>query len=72
MYELLHEYPDLLRAFIPISVAALTILGLTGMVQFRKYKTAKLDADLKTNMLDRGMSAEEIEHVIGAKPGGGR
>ncbi|HEV3122844.1 MAG TPA: hypothetical protein VGY53_13110, partial [Isosphaeraceae bacterium] len=34
--------------------------------QRRRLNEAKIDADLKRDMLDRGMSADEIEQVISA------
>lgn len=69
MYELFKDNPNLLGVLGPMGLIAITILAIAGMAFFRKYKIAKLDADLKMNMLDRGMSAEEIERVITAKPG---
>jgi hypothetical protein len=69
MYELFTNNPHLMDVLAPLGLIAITILSITAMVLFRSYKKAKLDADLKMNMLDRGMSAEEIERVIAAKPG---
>jgi hypothetical protein len=49
--------------FICIAVIA---VGCTVAVQRRKAQQAKIEAALKRDMLDRGMSADEIAKVINA------
>jgi hypothetical protein len=45
---------------------AITVVGCTVAVQWRKARQAALDADLKHDMLQQGMSADEIVRVLEA------
>ena len=46
------------------------LLGLAGIIGgvWNSVKNKQIEAELKQDMLDRGMSAEEIEKVIEATP----
>ena len=55
-----------------------TVISTVGMIQWRKYRQAKMDAalarrvlDLKQQMVERGMSADEIERVLSTQPPAG-
>ena len=57
-------------------VAFATLVALCGLIivvvyiaatNWRKCRQHQLDVSLKRDMLDRGMSADEIERVLGAK-----
>jgi hypothetical protein len=71
MYDVFRD-PRVMQPVLILAVIAITILAMAGMWMFRRYKAEKLITDLKMDMLDRGMSAEEIERIIVAKPGGGK
>lgn len=60
-------FPILIVAIVFGSVA---LVLLTGIVATCVYKIRKLatSAQLKQDMLDRGMSAEEIKMVLEARP----
>jgi hypothetical protein len=66
---------DFLRS--PVAISALGVVGMficiaaiaigcTVAVQRRKAHQAELEADLKKDMLERGMSADEIVKVLEA------
>lgn len=67
--------PDHRFVLMIIGTGCLTLLFLVlGGVFLGVWSSAKekqIEADLKRDMLDRGMSAEEIEQVIEAKPKSG-
>ena len=52
--------------------AAIAAICIVPSVLFymRSVKQDQLEADLKRDMIARGMSAEEIERVLAAKSGG--
>jgi hypothetical protein len=59
---------------LPFLVAIVAIGGgilagiITSILQhIRKVRTAEMEASLKAQMIERGMSAEEIERVLRAK-----
>jgi hypothetical protein len=53
-------------------LAALCLIGLTALITEyrRKIRKDALDASLKHEMLERGMSADEIVRVLQARSGG--
>jgi hypothetical protein len=53
----------MIGTFICITVIA---VGCTVAVQWRKAREAGLEADLKREMIQHGMSADEIVKVLGA------
>ena len=42
-------------------------LATVGISAWRKHAAAKMDMELKLEMLSRGMSADDIERVLSAK-----
>ena len=67
MYNLLVQSPEVAGILGLFALVAITILGTIGMVLWTKHLRVKSDAELKLNMLDRGMSVDEIERVLAAK-----
>ncbi len=49
------------------------VVAITGIVMYHRHKSrvAGFNARLKQMMIERGMSADEIERVVRATPGGG-
>jgi hypothetical protein len=57
--------------FVIIVIAALACFLLLALItEVRKYGTRRYELDIKRDMVERGMSAEEIERVIAAKSPG--
>jgi hypothetical protein len=57
--------------FVVLVVAVGTVLFFLALVignYWRDVRLAELEAKLKQDMLDRGMSADEIKTVLEAKP----
>jgi hypothetical protein len=63
--------PELLShpLFLSLSAGVLIILGTTFARSWVKVRRATLEAELKMEMIQRGMSADEIERVLGARLG---
>ena len=53
--------------FLSLACGVLIVLGTTLSSCWLKARKATLDADLKREMIERGMSADEICQVIQAK-----
>ena len=68
MWEILSGDPDRLRAavFYVLPICA-TILGAVGIAAWRKNEAGKRNAEMKMDMLERGMSANDIERVLTAE-----
>lgn len=60
-------------AIICIACATAVLIVLTAVISSVLYylRHKQIDADLKRDMLDRGMSADEIEQVVEATPRSG-
>jgi uncharacterized membrane protein YciS (DUF1049 family) len=59
--------------FIPLGVLfiiGVTIFTVFAVVQWRKIRIAEMEATLKQQMLDRGMSADEIVRVLSTSSNG--
>jgi hypothetical protein len=71
MYEAISQEPEfvfsMIMALIVFGSIAGTILGLAGMRTWRKHQAAKMESDLKMEMLAANMSAEDIERVLAAR-----
>jgi hypothetical protein len=71
MYEVFSHEPHFLFSIIAMLIVfgsiAGTILGVAGMLTWRKHTAAKMEHDLKSEMVASGMPAEEIERVLAAK-----
>src|SRR5437899_2049404 len=64
----------ILGLVLPI-VILLILAAMVAIVQWRKYRQAGMEAslnqriiDLKQQMIERGMSADEMERVLNARP----
>ena len=62
MTELLHN-----NVFLSLAAGVLIVLGTTLSSCWLKARKAALDADLKRDMIERGMSADEICQIIQSK-----
>jgi hypothetical protein len=58
---------DLCALIAVISVFGVVAIGIVCATVYKIHKTRTEDA-LKRELLDRGMSAEEIATIVGAKP----
>jgi hypothetical protein len=58
-------------AFVAIPIGAVFIVVMTAILtgHFRKSQRDDMEATLKMEMIQRGMSAEEIERVLAARLG---
>jgi hypothetical protein len=73
MNEVFSGEPHFLFSIIAMIIVfgsiASTILGVAGMIIWRKHAAAKMEHDLKSEMVAGGMSADEIQRVMAAKIG---
>lgn len=60
-----HQFGIILAAIIFGSIVILSVAGM-ACVSARAIARGRTEADLKRDMLDRGMSADEIEKVVNA------
>jgi hypothetical protein len=67
MYDLFVQSPEAAVVLGLCALVAITIIVITGMVLWINHLKVKSDAELKLNMLDRGMSVDEIERVLAAR-----
>ncbi len=67
MSEFLSNYPWLIIPCMALLIPIVAIIFGTVTSYLRKTRQAELDAALKQEMLQRGMSAEEIVQVINAR-----
>ena len=58
--------PDVLETAVVAIAGAIIAVTAIVAVQWRKVRQADFEASLKHDMLNRGMSAEDIERVIKA------
>jgi hypothetical protein len=68
MLELLKEEPWLLVVTLALSIPILGIIFGTVTGHLTRVRKAEIEASLKMEMIQRGMSAEEIKMVIEAMP----
>jgi predicted negative regulator of RcsB-dependent stress response len=54
-------------ALVAFCVLAMAIVAWHGTNAWRKHQATKLEADLKLEMVSRGISAGDIERVLAAK-----
>jgi len=57
----------IIAALIVFGSMALTILGVVGMLVWRKHRATQMTSEMKLEMIAAGMSADEIERVLAAK-----
>jgi len=53
-------------------LTVMLVLGIVGLNQWRAVEVAKHEADLKRDMIQRGLNAQDIEMVLRARPNGER
>jgi hypothetical protein len=70
MLELLRENPWLIIVILALLIPIFGIVFGTVTSYLTRTRQAELDASLKHEMLQRGMSAEEIRMVVEASPRG--
>jgi len=71
MNEILSLQPELLAALTFFLLLTVTIVTLAGMKTWRKHQATKIDAELKMEMIARGMSADDIERILTTKSSDG-
>jgi hypothetical protein len=72
MYELFSQHPWLLIVCLALLIPIFGIIFGTVTDYLKKTKLAELDASLKHEMLQRGMSAQDIKLVLEASSAGAR
>jgi hypothetical protein len=67
----MNDFPIEAVLGICLPILALTIVGVTLIVSInnRKMQRDDMEATLKMEMIERGMSAEDIERVLAARMG---
>ena len=68
MFEILKADPWLIIVMMALSIPILGIIFGTVARHMTTVRLAELDSQLKQDMLQRGMSAEDIKTVIEATP----
>jgi len=65
-----YKQPDIFMT--AIITAAITVVLVVSIISFSVYRTQRnrLNDALKRDMLERGMSAEDIAEIVRAKPAG--
>ncbi len=71
---LLASVPDELWIIIALPIICGSLIALTAIITDHKRKSQRddMEATLKMEMLQRGLSADEIERVLSARFGGSR
>lgn len=66
---LLASIPDELLVFLAVPIVGAVIIAVTAILAgtYRKMQRDDMNATLKMEMIQRGMSADEIERVLRAK-----
>ena len=67
MWESLSQNPGNVAMILFWGMIFLTIMATYSIKTWRKHEAAKMDHELKLEMVTRGMSADEIERVLTAK-----
>ena len=67
MYQLLSDNPWIIPIILGCSIPIIAIIFGTVTDHLRKTHQADLDAHLKQEMIQRGMSAEEIVAILQAR-----
>lgn len=62
------DSPEFWGPVISIGTIGAVIIAIVAIIQWRKVRIAEMEATLKQQMLDRGMSADEIAMVLDATP----
>lgn len=60
---------DNVFVLIPLAFFACVVLGI-AITEFRKYATRRHELEIKRDMVERGLTVDDIERVIAAKTPG--
>ena len=63
-WNTLQRDEDVLMGVVFFVVLAVIIIAIVGIVQWRKLRQAEIEAALKRDLLDRGLSADEVVRVL--------
>jgi hypothetical protein len=69
MWEALRASDDIGPVIVSVAIAVAIMIGM-GIKAWRKNEAGKRDAEIKLEMLARGMSADDIVRVLAAKSAG--
>jgi hypothetical protein len=72
MFNFLSQQPALIIPCLALLIPIVAIIFGTVTSYMHKVRQAELDAQLKHEMLERGMSADEIRTVLEASSAGAR
>ena len=72
MFSLFSDNPALIIPCLALLIPLVAIIFGTVTSYLHKTRQAELDAQLKHEMLERGMSAEEVKTVLEASSAGAR
>ena len=67
MWEAFQTDPRELAGFLVVASIAIAVVAGMWIKAWRKNEAEKRDAELKLEMISRGMSAGDIERVLAAK-----
>jgi hypothetical protein len=59
---------EVLSPLVGLLIMAILAISVVGIIQWRKIRQAEMETALKQQMLERGMSANEIAQVMSASP----
>jgi hypothetical protein len=72
MWDIFRSDPEKLSSVLFWVIVVVGILGYAGIKAWRKNEAGKRDAELKLEMIAKGMSATDIERVLAANTGDSR
>jgi hypothetical protein len=67
MWDIFRSDPEKLGGVLFCAIVVVGVLGYAGIKAWRKNEAGKRDAELKLEMIAKGMSAVDIERVLAAK-----
>ena len=74
MLETVSQEPEFVFVIILTAIVfgsmALSVLGVAGMLLWRRHQATRMANEMKMEMLSQGMPADEIERVLAAKASG--
>jgi hypothetical protein len=64
------KIPDELLVFLAVPIVGAIVIAMTAIIAntYRKMQREDMNATLKMEMIQRGMSADEIERILRARP----
>jgi hypothetical protein len=67
MWDVFQSDPEKLGGVIFWAIIVIGVLGYAGIKAWRYNEAGKRDAELKLEMIAKGMSAADIERILAAK-----